>query len=305
MHTLSFRAMGSPCRLVADGCDETALAEARELIDDLERRWSRFLPESEISDLNRTPGDLTIVSEWTYRLVEAAAEAQVRTGGLFHPLMLDQLIELGYHSPWQEAPATSGSVAAAPATHQPIELFAPIRAVRLPPGTRLDPGGIGKGLAADLATEFLVGRGATTSSVELGGDLRVTGQAWYGPSWRIGVADPFDDEREIAGLTIESGAVVTSSIARRRWTVGGETVHHLLDPRTGLPSTTDLVAVSMCGATAAWTEVAAKAALLSGSEHVLDVADRLGIRGIAVTDRGAIISNSPDTKSRIPEGISR
>ncbi|MEZ5228625.1 MAG: hypothetical protein R2710_18730 [Acidimicrobiales bacterium] len=43
MHTISFRAMGSPCRIVADGCSESAVADAS-LIDDLEQRWSRFLP---------------------------------------------------------------------------------------------------------------------------------------------------------------------------------------------------------------------------------------------------------------------
>ncbi|MEZ5228626.1 MAG: hypothetical protein R2710_18735 [Acidimicrobiales bacterium] len=91
--------------------------------------------------------------------------------------MLDQLVELGYCSPWQERLRRGGSTATKPASSEPIECFGPILGVRLPPGTRLDPGGIGRP-AADLATDLLVSHGATTTSVELGGDLRVSGQAW-------------------------------------------------------------------------------------------------------------------------------
>jgi thiamine biosynthesis lipoprotein len=206
--------------------------------------------------------------------------------------MLGQLDALGYHTPWQVEPASNGSLDVGPATHEPIELFPAIGAVRIPPGAKFDPGGIGKGLAIDLVTSMLVANGATTTSVELGGDLRVTGTPWYGPEWRIAVADPIGNGPEIAAFTISSGAVATSSVRRRRWHVDGVEVHHLLDPATGRPAQTDLAAVSVCAAEAWWADVAAKVALGAGSAVTDHWFERLGVTGLAVIADGRVTTDS-------------
>lgn len=300
---VAFQALGTSCRVVVGGsADDAGLAAAAaEQVRQLERRWSRFLTDSEISQLNRHPGRLTIVSAATFELVQRAEQARMATGGRFNPLLLDQLEAAGYRRSWlgddglrpgAAGPLSDGSTfaGARPGTDDPIELLAEVHGVRLPAGTRFDPGGVGKGLAVDRVTDWCRAEGATTVCVDLGGDLRVHGRPWYGPRWRIGVDHPLAPGTELGAFTPDEGAVTTSTTLRRSWTgPGGERLHHLIDPATGLPSTTDVVAVTTCSSQAWWAEVAAKAALLAGSDDALAVLAELGTPGIAVTADGGVL----------------
>lgn len=291
MEHLEFHAMGSKCRIVVDGGPRPSVERARQMVDRLERAWTRFDVNSEVSAINDNAGNLQLVSPETYTLIDHAVAAQRATGGRFNPLMLDQLRAHGYISSWTDGPPVPDPVGAAPATRLPIELFPAVSGVSIPASAAFDPGGIGKGLCADLVTQFLVAEGATTSSVELGGDLRVHGVPWYGPVWRIGVAHPFDLEREIGAFTPSAGAVATSSRLKKQWTDGGRRHHHLLDPQTGEPAVTDVVSVSCCARTAWWAEVAAKVVLLSGSGETTGLFAELGVHGIAVTENGEVIQS--------------
>jgi thiamine biosynthesis lipoprotein len=272
-----------------DGGPSDSANRALQMVYKLERAWTRFDVDSEISAVNNNAGNFQLVSRDTYTLVDHAVAAQRATRGRFNPLMLQQLLAHGYASTWTEGTTAPSRFGVAPATCEEIELLSEVRGVRIPPGGSFDPGGIGKGLCADLVTEFLIAEGATTSSVELGGDLRVHGAPWYGPSWRIGVAHPFDADDEIAAFTPSDGAVATSSRLRKQWTVADRHYHHLLDPRTGEPAVTDLVSVSCCAATAWWAEVAAKAVLISGSSEAIGLFNEFGVHGIAVTDSGRLL----------------
>lgn len=295
--TVAFEALGTSCRVVVGGSGDDAglAAAAAEQVRQLERRWSRFLPDSEICGLNRHRGRLTIVSAATFELVQRAEQARVVTGGRFNPLLLDQLEAAGYRRSWlgggQPGPAGGADeVEPVPGSGDPIELLAEVNGVRLPAGTRFDPGGIGKGLAVDRVTEWCRAEGATTVCVDLGGDLRVHGQPWYGPRWRIGVDHPLAPGTELGAFTPDSGAVTTSTTLRRSWPgPGGQRLHHLIDPTTGRPSSTDVVAVTTCSSQAWWAEVAAKAALLAGAANSLGVLADMGTPGIVVTAGGDIL----------------
>ena len=287
---LHFGAMGSPGRVVVDH-DRAQTAEAvRDLIQSLERKWSRFLPTSEISALNRALGTVTIVSEQTYALIGTAVRACEATGGMFNPLMLRQLETHGYRRSWTEAGPTPIDRPVLPASDDEIVLYPEISAVRLPEGTGFDPGGIGKGLAIDMAIELCMSSGSATGCVELGGDLRVYGPPWYGPQWTIAVADPFDAGVDIATFTPGFGAITTSTTRKRRWCGNGRTYHHLLDPATGWPGVTDVVSVTTCSEQAWWAEVVAKSALLAGSARGPALLDHYGIPGAIVTETGRIIT---------------
>ena len=281
--------MGGPCRIVAAGGGDGLLRSAEALVHRLEGSWSRFLATSEVSVINGNTGHATIVSPETYRLIELAEKARTWTGGLFNPLMLTQLEALGYSRPWSGDGPGGVPRPSSPGSLEGIVLLPEIPAVQIPAGTIFDPGGIGKGLAADLVTEFLTTEGATTSSVELGGDLRVGGVCWYAPTWRVGIAHPANRSGEIAAFTLEQGAVATSSVLRRKWSVGGRRLHHLLDPTNGLPAETDLVSVSATASSAWRAEVAAKVAVMAGSDGALDLLRSLGAAGIAVRADGFVL----------------
>lgn len=280
--------MGSPARVVAGGVGSDALDAAVRLVGELEARWSRFLPDSEISAVNRAEGSLVIVSDETQRLVTHAVEASQLTGGRFNPLMLHQLRRLGYRDPWQSGEPATGALEVDAATDLTIELIPTINGLRLPPGTQFDPGGMGKGLAVDFATELLVRAGASTVMVDIGGDLRVHGEPWYGERWRIGLEDPYRPDAEAAALVPTEGAVATSSRLRRAWTVEGVAVHHLLDPATGLPAETDLVTATACSSVAWWADVVAKVALMAGSARVAQVVADLRTPVVTVGADGVV-----------------
>jgi thiamine biosynthesis lipoprotein len=293
MQTLEFRAMGSPCRVVVDDDHAPLLAEARRLVLQLEQRWSRFLPTSEVSAINANAGNLTLVSPETFDLIRRAVLARTLTDDRFNPLMLEQLRSLGYDRSWDDRPGGplgdgDNAKHPRPAAREPIHLHPDIHAVSIPPGTALDPGGIGKGLAADMVTEHLMDGGATTTSVELGGDVRVSGEPWSDVVWRIPVANPFRPTDDIAEFLPSGGAVATSGTLRRCWRANGEQRHHLLDPATGRPARTDLVAVTASSREAWWAEVAAKVALIAGADEALDLLDRFDTPGITVAADGTV-----------------
>ncbi len=278
---IEFRAMGTDCRVVADSDD--AARHAVGLVELLEQAWSRFRPDSEVSELNRCAGRVCLVSPLTFELVARAEAARRRTAGAFNPLMLDQLEALGYDRTWDHVvddDSTPGPTVAG--CQLPIELFDDLGAVRLPDGTRFDPGGIGKGLAGDLVAAALRLGGSASVQVELGGDVRVDGPAWSGGEWQVRVADDDHDTAHAATITLASGGVATSSVVRRRWRRGAHDLHHLLDPTTGTSVATDLDAVTAVTPELWWAEVVAKVALAAGSTEARGVFERFGATGVIV-----------------------
>ncbi|MCP5029556.1 MAG: FAD:protein FMN transferase [Actinomycetia bacterium] len=292
--------MGSDCRIVVFGSDASKLVDAAvQRVAELERRWSRFLPDSEISQLNRAAGSPMMVSPETYLLVERAVFASAGTRGWFDPTMLSDLRQAGYDRSHELlAPAAKPGVGSgpgsAPCSPRPgpaadaIRLDPELWSITLPAGVEFDPGGIGKGLAADLVTDLLLEADATRTLVDLGGDIRVTDM--YGEPWAIEVDDPFDPGHSTLTLALANGGVATSSRLRRRWTTpSGATRHHLLDPQTRLPSTTELVAVTAAAGEAWWAEVLAKSALLAGpSEGGRLVSSNQGAAGL-FTEAGQLL----------------
>jgi len=290
------RAMGSECSLrvvVDDDRAEPLLDRAEELLLTLERRWSRFLPDSELSRLNAHAGVPVFTSAETFALVALAVEAWRVTDGRFDPTMLDTLVEAGYDATFDEvrdrgehgvldtAVPSSGGLGL-------VDLFARSHLVHAPAGLHLDLGGIGKGRAADLVAAQLLDDGAVGVCVDLGGDLRVAGSTADGSSWTVVVDDPFHPGADLMVLGVAAGAVTTSSTLRRRWVTPQGGAHHLLDPRTGRPVASGLASVTVLAAEAAWGEVHAKAALVAGAHEGRSLIERAGLSALFVHDDGRV-----------------
>jgi thiamine biosynthesis lipoprotein len=247
------------------------LAGAWARIETLEGRWSRFRPDSEVSILNRHCGTPVAVSADTFALVTHALAAWDVTGGRFDPTVGTAIAALGYDRDFGEVShGTQAAPAGAGAGPAPgpggIHLDPAAGTVTLPPGVRFDPGGIGKGLAADLVAEALVGAGALGALVNLGGDLRAVGEPPDAGGWAVSLPDPLRAGAELARFALPHGAVATSSRLRRRWRTAAGPAHHLLDPTTGRPATGVTVAVSVVADRAWRAEALATALFLLGPE---------------------------------------
>ena len=252
--------MGTTAHILVVDTDPAFLDHAQSRIEELERRWSRFLPTSEVSALNRNAGRALQVSNDTIQLVRRALEARDATHGLFDPTVLGDVVRAGYDRSFDALGPVRRAVTSDLTTNADgIEIED--NRVRLPSKTGFDPGGIGKGLAADFVTEELVARGAAGVCVNLGGDIRVAGVAPGGGAWTIDVVHPELDE-PVARVGVTDGAVATSTTLRRRWTVDAQVRHHLIDPRTGRPSATRNVFATVIAGYAWAADVLAKVLVL-------------------------------------------
>ncbi len=297
-----FRAMGSDAHVVvvAEPAQATHLLEiAKQRIEHLERRWSRFLPDSDVSRLTLAAGSAVNVAPETALLVQRAIEAWYLTGSLFDPTILGALIRSGYDRSFEQIAEVAHRNACAlmtacvdieidvdPTGRTPAQ-------VTLPSGTGFDAGGIGKGLAADLVAAELMEHEALGVCVNLGGDLRVEGVSPAAAAWRIAVEHPAHDE-PLAIVTLAAGAVATSTTLRRRWTVSdGEhetAAHHLIDPRTALPADTGIDLVAVVTGEAWRAEVLAKACLLRGRGREFDLLDG-NAEALAATTAGELLAS--------------
>jgi len=291
--------MGSTAHLMVHGADDACLDVARTRLEEMERRWSRFLPDSELCALNAAAGRTVRVSVDTAQVVRRCIEAWRLTGGLFDPTVLTAVESAGYDRTFEKV--ADGPAASAPPAPSPgcggmrVTVDELGGTVRLPEGVGLDLGGIGKGYAADQVVYELRRQGAAGALVNLGGDVRVSGTSPEGAEWSVGVTDPFcdgddnRDTRDLAVLALTEGAVATSSRTRRRWRRGTQEMHHLIDPRTGAPARTGLVAVTVVAAEAHWAEILAKSALVAGREAGTRLLRAHGLPALLVTDTGEVV----------------
>jgi len=264
----------------------------------LEQRWSRFIPTSDISRINAAAGVPVEVDPCTVELVTAMVHGWAATDGAFDPTLLAPLVGLGYAASWDDPSAVTSiaphtSMRGDPAA---IELDPAGRIVRVPQGTALDAGGIGKGLAADMTVAALLAHGAAGALVSVGGDLRASGRPPTDAGWSVGVADPFDDSVNQAHLMLMDAGVATSGTVNRAWLdPAGKRVHHLLDPRTCAPVGAHLgdevIEATVIAGSAAWAEVFAKAVLVNGPRLMFPRLDSMGLGARVVSADGSARTN--------------
>jgi thiamine biosynthesis lipoprotein len=300
--------MASELQLVtiaADGSPDTMWSDgAIDLLDHLEARWSRFLPDSDVSRLNLAVGRPVQVDPTTITLLLAMIDAWHTTEQRFDPTTLPALLAAGYRSSIDDPrrvtllPAGAFHLDGLEHHHAPfghatvdsptlgdIEIDRLEHTVRLPAGLAIDAGGIGKGLAADLAVAHLLGAGAVGAMASIGGDISMGGQP-PGRGWNILVEQPHrrHDGHDLVGtIAVNAGGVATSSTTSRRWQHDGTERHHLIDPWTSSPSTTDLSSVTVVARSGWLAEAHATAAILGGSLQVIDYLDRHELSGLAFT----------------------
>ena len=288
-----FRVMASEAVVILNGGDVATAGAAEQRLRFLEASWSRFLPESDITHLNDAGGAFVDVQPETVQPIRVMIEAWEFTAGRYDPTLLPNLICAGYISSIDDpsrrtrlnALTRSGPLSA-------IELDMQHSRVRIPAELSLDAGGIGKGFAGDLVVAEMLARGVPGVLVSIGGDVVVGGEPPELAGWSVGVQNPFRPSEDLVTLLVRSGAVCTSSTQSRRWISDGLEMHHLIDPATGIPSTSSLATVTAV-ASAGWiAEAHAKAALLEGDPDAIRWLDSHGVAGVVVRHDGTFVQSS-------------
>lgn len=262
-----------------------AVAEAR--VAELEDRWSRFLPDSDVSRANASPGRPVSVHRDTLELARAARQAHRETGGAFDPLLGRDLEALGYDRPFVDIDPDRPPTSPPSRRDAPLAIDVAASTLTVPIGRSFDAGGIAKGLAADLTVETLLRAGADGALVNLGGDLRVSGTAPSVDGWVVSIDHPLEEEGELVRVVLADGAIASSSRLHRAWGPEEDRVHHLVDPATGRPVDNGVVGVTVFAATGWRAEAFTKAAFLAGPEEGIDVLEDHGLDGVVVRVDGS------------------
>jgi FAD:protein FMN transferase len=283
-----FGAMGTTVSLLLPADRAAEATRIERLVATWEATCTRFDPRSELSQLNAAGGESRVVSELLFKVLWIARRAAQATDGLFDPTLLRSLEAIGYDqdfaslvggpaaSPWRgPIPATGG--------WRGLALDPGRRTAQLPVGVGLDLGGLAKGMAVDAAIADLAARDVAVAAVDAGGDLAVLGLPPGTEAWPVAIEAP-DGAKQVR---LVSGALATSSVSRRRWRQGVAQRHHLIDPRTGLPSRARLWSTSVAATTCAQAEVAAKAAFLLGPKAGSRFLAGQGLTGLFVLPDGS------------------
>ncbi len=288
-------ALGVRIRLVVT--EPAVLEPAREILvadlDRLDRACSRFRLDSELVALNQSAGRAVVISQVLSDAIGVGLEAARSTGGTVDPTLGSSLVRLGYDRDFGRLPTDGEPVALSVwrgSTWEQVQLDEATQTVRLPAGVQLDLGATAKAWWADCVAERIHGELGGGVLVSLGGDIAVAGPPPE-QGWAVRVQDRPDvssrSDGPMATVSIRSGGLATSSTAARRWHRGGQVMHHLVDPATGMPAVSIWRTVTVTAPTALAANVATTAAIVRSGSAVTDLR-RSGLPARLVAHTGEV-----------------
>lgn len=272
----AFPAMSTTVEITGVGVPAREVASAAALGHGLSQQWeewfSRFRSDSQLNRLNAAAGAAVRVEVDVLNLLETVKVAVRRTGGRFDPSVLPALEAIGYDRSIECLRSSRRLVAGEPRPAAGLQGWDSVRIdrkrgeVQLPPGMRIDLGGVAKGAFVDrLALEVSSWLGGC---IDAGGDLLVWGAPPDGDSWRIGIEDPFHPAAEVLVADVSGSrriGVATSGTYRRRWSAGERMAHHLIDPSSGSPLLDGLRLVTAFAPDVMSAEIATKALMVAAT----------------------------------------
>ena len=284
----SFPAMGTVHTVtIFDAEGPEAASDARAYLLDLHGAWSCFKEDSLISRINQAAGRQPVaVDEDTFEVLRQAKRYGRITEGAFD-VTVGPLADLwrrameerqlpGDEAVWQ---------ALALVNFANVTLDEEAHTVLLEKaGQRIDLGGIAKGYAVDELRKRLRRHGVHRALLDLGGTV-----AALGCGLPVGIRDPFRLHGAPMGtLMLEDRITVTSGVYERFAYMDGYRYHHVVDPRTGYPSKSGLVSVTLVGENGGALDAFATAALILGMERSAPLLAEQGMDAVFVTEQGQV-----------------
>lgn len=267
--THEWRALGTYVRLATAPADALpdAVELARAVIDEVDRTCSRFRADSDLVRANACAGWPADVSPLLAAAVGVAVAAAAETDGLVDPTLGHALVAMGYDRDLALLPAAAAGPASLPVparagAWREIEVD-PAGSLTVPRGSALDLGATGKAWAADLVAAAVADAFEVDVVASVGGDVAARGQT----QWPVAVSEVIDST-DVEVVLLSDGGLATSTTLTRRWVRGGAPRHHLLDPRTGEPTSGRWRTVSAFGRSAVAANTASTAAIVLGDAAV-------------------------------------
>lgn len=270
-----FLCLRTPSEVIA----KRFFADLNSLIRQFEQDFSRFLPDSQLSILNKNAGKKVQASPELINIIKKAKEMAVNSDGLYNPFVLPALQKAGYVGSWPKPEQNISDLnfsARSIVSANKIDIGDnPHRHlvgggegwIKIPANSALDFGGIGKGYLLDQLADFADKNGIDDFWFSLGGDIIVNGNDDRRVGWGVAIANLDSDEplSEKIITTGEKTAIATSGIIKRKGIKDNKPWHHIIDPRTGKPAKTDILTATVVADTATEADIWAKSIVILGS----------------------------------------
>lgn len=291
----TFPALGTEAFITVVG--EIGSSSAEELFNDIratvmafERRFSRFVAESELNELNHKAGKWVNASLQMIDLLKLCKEMFFASNGLFNPLILPALQRAGYIGSWTSdvSVGSEGTDYRSRKTSSPAEIEITDNKVKLPKDTAIDLGGIGKGYLLDLLSSSLEKLQLKGYWLSLGGDILASGSDLDRIGWNIGIASARGNGTVASYETNDSlVALATSGVTKRKGKHNDVSWHHIIDPKKDIPAETNVLTASVVADRGYKADVFAKCLVIGGVTVAEDFFEREMLAAFLLQNEGS------------------
>lgn len=284
----------APDSIVANQYIDTAISE----IDRIEKLISSWDENSQTSEINRNAGIQPVkVDAELFNLIERAIGISKLTDGAFDIsyASMDEIWK--FDGNMTEMPSEEEiNASVAKVGYKNILLNHGDGTVFLKnKGMKIGFGAIGKGYAADKTKDLLVSKGVNSGIINASGDMSIWGKQTDGSDWKIAITNPLNKNKVFALLPINNGAVVTSGNYEKYVNFNGKRYSHIIDPRTGYPSS-GIISVTVFAPKAELADALATSVFVMGKDAGLDRINQLPQIECIIIDEKGNISKSTNIK---------
>lgn len=280
--------MGTTYRIkvIHAGFDVEDVSDAVEQrLREINRVFSTYIPDSEISQLNKNLSAGPIpVSEEMMRLLTLSRTLHELTDGAFDVTVapLVNLWGFGPEGPADGVPSEADIDAARAMTGFDRVVLGDNQVTR-PPGLMIDLSAVAKGYGVDEVARLLEARGVERYMVEIGGEVRTAGRNQRNKEWRIGIEVPDRESRKVKrALPLRGLGMATSGDYRNYFEHKGVNYSHTIDPQTGWPVTHNMASVTVLHPEAAFADGIATGFSVLGIERTIAIADAQNLPVLAI-----------------------
>lgn len=295
-----FHSMGIPVHLTMVGLSSKdaneALRKAERIFHEHDLRFSRFKPESELMGLNSSNGAWHKVSIDLFHVLKKCVALAAETDGAFDPSVGAVLASYGYGLPEDFTIVTPSP------TYRDLAFNDRELLVCLAPGQVLEPAGIVKGMAIDMAGKALaeiIDPRTQGFMINAGGDILTKGAFEEGKSWNIAIQDPRDPSAVVTAVSIQNAGMATSGTYQVHGEQADKKWHHLVNMKTGGP-TSDIVSATVIAENCERADTEASLAILLDRGQSLARLERTGLPYFLISKDGMAHKSTAFVALEIP-----
>lgn len=241
----------------------------------VEQAFSRFRQNNELWNLNLAGKNERLqVSPVLFDILQKAEDYRKKTEGRFSPFILNQLEAHGYSRSFPFTNVQKGNFQYVEKWEEQPFIFHKNYEITKNTNQKIDLGGIAKGYAVEAAGKWLQERAKSKYGiVDGGGDMSLWSDGEK--TWKIGIMNPFHEDKEVGHFNIQNGGIATSNVIYRSWLQDGTKKHHLLDGRTGEPVHSSIVQATVVMEHCLDAEIGAKICFMNDGRSLNSILNKL------------------------------